>query len=174
MTKISRRTIAKGAAWSVPVVAVGAAAPAMAASGGFFELNGNGCKLPGASNDTFKGYAFELTATNNTNDPVTVQVDFVTLNGENLGDVAFVDLDTCTALGTNEFTIPADTVLNLALVTENAASSSNGTLAAQYDIVGGPQNETVFAQVDAAPPINGASCDTFTAAEKDCLASFAN
>jgi hypothetical protein len=33
MTQISRRTIAKGAAWSVPVVAVGAATPAMAASG---------------------------------------------------------------------------------------------------------------------------------------------
>ena len=31
---ISRRTIAKGAAWAVPVVAVAAAAPAMAASGG--------------------------------------------------------------------------------------------------------------------------------------------
>jgi len=30
----SRRTIAKGAAWAVPVIAVSAAAPAMAASGG--------------------------------------------------------------------------------------------------------------------------------------------
>ncbi len=30
---VSRRTVAKGAAWSVPIVAVGAAAPAMAASG---------------------------------------------------------------------------------------------------------------------------------------------
>jgi hypothetical protein len=32
-SNISRRTVAKGAAWTVPVVAVGAAAPAMAASG---------------------------------------------------------------------------------------------------------------------------------------------
>ena len=31
-SNISRRTVAKGAAWTVPVVAVGAAAPAMAAS----------------------------------------------------------------------------------------------------------------------------------------------
>lgn len=32
-TRISRRTVATGAAWSVPVLAVSAAAPAMAASG---------------------------------------------------------------------------------------------------------------------------------------------
>jgi len=36
----SRRTIARGAAWSVPVVAVGAAAPAMAASGGSGSITG--------------------------------------------------------------------------------------------------------------------------------------
>jgi hypothetical protein len=33
MGKVSRRQVALGAAWSVPVVAVGAAAPALAASG---------------------------------------------------------------------------------------------------------------------------------------------
>lgn len=32
-TSVSRRTVAAGAAWSVPVIAVAAAAPAMAASG---------------------------------------------------------------------------------------------------------------------------------------------
>ena len=32
MSSVTRRTVAKGAAWAVPVVAVGAAAPAMAAS----------------------------------------------------------------------------------------------------------------------------------------------
>ncbi len=31
-SNVSRRTVAKGAAWTVPVIAVGAAAPAMAAS----------------------------------------------------------------------------------------------------------------------------------------------
>ena len=36
----SRRVLARGAAWSVPVVAVGAAAPAMAASGGTGGITG--------------------------------------------------------------------------------------------------------------------------------------
>ena len=36
----SRRVLARGAAWSVPVVAVGAAAPAMAASGGTGSITG--------------------------------------------------------------------------------------------------------------------------------------
>jgi hypothetical protein len=36
----SRRTVARGAAWSVPVLAVGAAAPAFAASGGTGTITG--------------------------------------------------------------------------------------------------------------------------------------
>ena len=47
-TKVQRRTITKGAAWAVPVVAVGAAAPAFAASGEP-TFAGQSCKEPGAS-----------------------------------------------------------------------------------------------------------------------------
>jgi hypothetical protein len=39
-TRPTRRTIARGAAWSVPVVAVAAAAPAFAASGGTASVTG--------------------------------------------------------------------------------------------------------------------------------------
>ena len=61
---IDRRTVAKGAAWSVPVIAVGAAAPAMAVSSSTPTGEALGaCKLPGAScNNVFtKGYAFLVT-----------------------------------------------------------------------------------------------------------------
>lgn len=53
---IARRTLAKGAAWSVPAVAMVAATPAMAASGSvtFTNLN-TACKLPGASCRTETG-----------------------------------------------------------------------------------------------------------------------
>jgi len=47
---VSRRTLAKGAAWAVPVIAVAAAAPAQAASGDEPTLAFVGaCKFPGNS-----------------------------------------------------------------------------------------------------------------------------
>jgi hypothetical protein len=64
---ISRRTVAKGMAWSVPAVAIARTAPALAASGapptGAVHA---ACKLPGNScGDVFvKGYVFELTISN--------------------------------------------------------------------------------------------------------------
>lgn len=63
----SRRTIAAGAAWAVPVIVVGAAAPAMAASPNIiFELDPDvSCKFPGQSTEWNHGYslAFTITAT---------------------------------------------------------------------------------------------------------------
>jgi len=61
----SRRTIAGGAAWAVPVIAVGAAAPLAAASTNepTFELNANAsCKYPGNSFRNFPhGYNLAFT-----------------------------------------------------------------------------------------------------------------
>ena len=59
----SRRTIATGAAWAVPVIAVGAAAPSMAASPNeppIFELDEDAsCKFPGRSESEFE-YGYNL------------------------------------------------------------------------------------------------------------------
>ena len=66
---VSRRTVAKAMAWSVPAVALAVPAPAYAASGGPPTIIvGDACKLPGNScGDVFvKGYVFEVTITNNT------------------------------------------------------------------------------------------------------------
>lgn len=54
MSNYSRRTVVRGAAWSVPVIAVGAPIPAFAASQScrpFAE-----CKKPGSSQDNTKTY----------------------------------------------------------------------------------------------------------------------
>ena len=49
-TKISRRTVARGVAWSAPIVAVGVAAPAFAAScTPQITLGPGSCKCPGQS-----------------------------------------------------------------------------------------------------------------------------
>ena len=75
----SRRTLVKGAAWSVPVVAVAGAAPAMAVSPGSVGLSFvGGCKLPGGScaNDppwySTKGYLFVFNYNNTNSCPVVI------------------------------------------------------------------------------------------------------
>lgn len=68
-TGVTRRTVAKAMAWSVPAVALAVPAPAYAASGGPPTIQvGDACKLPGNScgNVFVKGYVFEVTITNNT------------------------------------------------------------------------------------------------------------
>lgn len=67
--RISRRTIAKGAAWAIPAVPLAVATPAYAASGGGPTIVvGDACKLPGNScgNVFVKGYIFDVTITNTT------------------------------------------------------------------------------------------------------------
>jgi hypothetical protein len=167
---ISRRTVAKAAAWSVPAIALAVSTPAYAASPGFITLTGDGCKLPGRATDIFKGYAFEATISNTTNADVSIAITDITLNGEDLGDVTVVVLSTCTVLG-DTFVIPEGTIdLRVAIITEGAASSANGTLiiSGTVDGVAG----AVTAQADAAPPIvGGGSCTTFTVQEKACIES---
>ena len=188
---ISRRRVTQGVAWAVPAIAIAAPVPAFAgASQGILTLEGTGCKLPGNSNDTYKGYAFNLTATNPRSDVAyCIRIDTVTLNGSNLGSATVVNLATgaCSNLG-NPFCIPAGaTLTDLAIVTANAGSSSNGQLIVTYSVretaacggsacngasgyVAAPPAST---HVNDAPPINGASCgpDRFTPAQKVCLAS---
>lgn len=74
---VSRRTIAKGAAWAVPVIAVGAAAPLAAASGPppvIVQASGLGCKEPGKSfsKDSPFAYRLSLEVTTSFDDTVTL------------------------------------------------------------------------------------------------------
>ena len=69
---ISRRTVTKAMAWAVPVIAVAAPVPAFAVSGGIIEFSGDGCKLPGNSQDFYKGYIFRMTAQNDHRLPIEV------------------------------------------------------------------------------------------------------
>lgn len=172
---VSRRTVAKAMAWSVPAVALAVPAPAYAASPGVIELTGDGCKLPGASSDVYKGYAFQAVLSNTTNSSVTVSITDMDLGTSDLGNVAIVDLNTCTLLGTNTFVLGANTTLsNVALVTQNAATSENGTLVVQYTVSGVP--DTATATADGLPPIQGATCrnNFFTEDEADCIETLLN
>jgi hypothetical protein len=169
---VSRRTVTKAMAWAVPVLAVSAAVPAYAASQINFQLNGAGCKLPGNSNGIYKGYAFALIITNNSTVPITINILDISLNGTDLGTSALVNLTpTPATIDQNPFQLaPGQGIADGALVTENAANSSNGTLLIHYTINNG-SIITVSAQVNAAPPINGASCSTFSPGDKAKLAA---
>lgn len=109
--RISRRTIAKGMQWALPVIAVGAPAPAYAPSGNEIVAgNGAACKA-------------------NTDYP------------------------------------------NLVVLTQGAGDSQAGTLTATHTISGRPGGAvTASTVVGTAPPIQGASCTGFTAADKACIA----
>ncbi|KRC88232.1 hypothetical protein ASE25_15415 [Terrabacter sp. Root85] len=78
----SRRTVVKGAAWTMPAVLVAAPAPVVAASVAPLTFSGSACKLPGGSSDTYKGYVFELVATSagGSDNTVTV-ITGVTVDG---------------------------------------------------------------------------------------------
>lgn len=167
---VTRRTVAKAVAWSVPAIALAVPSPAYAvASPGFITLTGEGCKLPGNATDIFKGYAFEALINNPTNTAVTVSITDITLKGEDLGAVTVVNLATCQDLGST-FVVAGNTVdLRVAIITANAASSANGTLVVTYTVEGVPDAAT--AQADAAPPIVGGSCKTFSDDEKACIES---
>ncbi|MEV1128806.1 hypothetical protein [Agromyces sp. NPDC049794] len=169
---VSRRTVAKAMAWSVPAVALAVPTPAYAASPGVIELSGLGCKLPGASNDAYKGYAFRGTLSNTTNAQVSVSITDMDLGTSDLGDVLIIDLSTCTVLGTNTFILPANTTLsNVAFVTTDAATSENGALVVQYTVEGSP--DTATATASGLPPIQGNTCEAnvFTEDERDCINS---
>jgi hypothetical protein len=72
--RISRRTIAKGAAWAIPAVPLVVATPAYAASGGGpTVVIGAACKYPGNSCSLFvKGYVFEVSITNTTDKDIYI------------------------------------------------------------------------------------------------------
>lgn len=78
---IKRRTLAKGVAWAVPVVAATAAAPAYAASGpGPRLVYQSACKSPGASCDKYpnKAYRFSYEVSNPSSVPIYIYSATVT------------------------------------------------------------------------------------------------
>lgn len=131
-SKISRRTLAVGAAWSVPVIAMASAAPAMAGSPGFIEFTGQGCKTPGNGTDVYKGYVFGLEVKNTLNVSVIIDVTDLKLDGNDLGDFVLVRADNCASLD-DPFTIPPNTTWKVALFTKNQPNSQNGQVVATYN-----------------------------------------
>ncbi len=117
---ISRRTVAKAMAWSVPVVAVAAAVPAYAASGSPpIIIAGTACKSPGQSCSAFPfGYRVPVTIQNP--DPTkTIYITAITITNNTCGN-----LTTATSVPAVPITVPAGQTINATFVA-NASNSAN-------------------------------------------------
>lgn len=144
-TSPSRRSVVKGAAWAVPAVVVAGAAPAVAASKGPLEFTGKACKLPGNATDIFKGYVFELVATNTLGpNPITgvTVITNVRINGQLVTgfQAVVVDGPTCNCAGCmpagasscNTICTPDDSVQRILVYTNSQLNSQNAEFTLDY------------------------------------------
>lgn len=145
MRRPSRRTIASGAAWAVPVIAVGAAASAMAASPGLiFEQNpGESCKFPGQSVPNFP-FAYDVAFDVTSSLPGTLCIDSVTAPGSI--DVTVIDVlpsppgpSTCTSISAG-----APNLIHIIIGSQNSA---NGTATFTYTFTPLQRSSQSFAGV---------------------------
>lgn len=110
---VSRRTVAKAMAWSVPAVALAVSAPAYAASGSAPGVAvGQACKLPGNSQagcsaifagipglDAAKAFAIPLLISNNTGKPIVLKPSITITNSTGLPfDVKGINPPYCTVI----------------------------------------------------------------------------
>lgn len=185
---ISRRTLAKGVAWSVPAVAVASAVPAFAASPPEpppVNLTGRSCKIPGgsANGEWNDGSVYETVLTNTTG---TAQVFEITgfrrgtasQDGDQVAVVKLSTLPASVACCTNlvnpagTFTVPANSTGTYAFVTRNWGSSGSGALVVEFEIDGIPQPDATGSDgaLNPIPNCNGqgGSC-ALTEVQKACI-----
>lgn len=177
--RISRRTIAKGAAWAIPAVPLAVATPAYAASGGGPTIVlGDACKLPGNScgNVFVKGYIFDVSICNTTDKPIYLfnQAGFQITFTENSPDIslffqAAVDATTGDVIAFPYLLDPGDCVALIFNAGENGNSQNVQNLTVTLSIPWGhttpagsdPDNHpnaTDSATYPSTPPVQNPSC----------------
>ncbi len=149
----SRRTIAKGAAWAVPVIAVSAAAPALASSGGIiveFDPDAS-CKYPGQSTTFQWGYKLVFNVT--VSEASTFCFTDVSAPNTDFGAVQVVSLealqsgDTATSPPWCVSLLPGT---NNIVATIEAENSANGTATFYWSL--GELTGSVLAEISNFPP----------------------
>lgn len=149
-TPVSRRTVAKGAAWAAPVILGGAAAPAYASSGGPPTVSiGGACKAPGASCAPFvKGYVVTMTITNTSHRDVWLYVPpTITATGTSLS-LGYAGYKSGGALETGNIMIPAGGSVTVELNTTSNNSANQAfdlTLSFAWGHTADPADDTEHA-----------------------------
>lgn len=122
----SRRSITTAAAWAVPVIAVGAAAPMAAASPDIIiTFSGEGCKYPGQSIKNKKyGYQLVFTVTSTVANTVTFQ----SVVAPNYPDAVIIEVGP-DPTGTTSTKVPAGTSQVSVVIAANTEVDGNGNSA---------------------------------------------
>jgi hypothetical protein len=121
----TRRTVAKGAAWAVPVIAVGAAAPVMASSPPDIDVELDpllSCKFPGQSSCADWGYRLVFRITSTT--ALILAVASITAPNNEGDEVQILDV---VGDGPGGLIALAAGVERIAAVVIGAENSANGT-----------------------------------------------
>ena len=134
---VSRRTVALGAAWSVPVVMVAAAAPAAAASGAGGRATGTGSMVKGTAQNYTLTLPFLLTGP--AGSQVTVTITQVTTQTQS-GTVPFTVVPQTATL-----TVGGQTSAIYALL--RGGNNSGPTVLVKYSINGVPQSPDLVVPV---------------------------
>ena len=182
--RLTRRTVAKGAAWAVPAVAVVSPTRAMAASPGTVTFTGQNCKLPGNSSPFNNGAVYLATITNTTNLQISIEIMSFTRGDEvQTDEIGVVKLSTspagacCSNLtpGTNNtFTVPANSAGTYAFITAEWTNSANTIVSVEYEVDGlaqppAPGGGTGLNPIAGSGCGNGGSCTALTADQKECV-----
>lgn len=133
------------AAWTAPVIHVGAAAPAMAASPGVLQFTGTACKVPGKGQEIDKGYVLGFSVSNLGNGfPLLIQtVNFRIINATDTITPFAVQLSSDSGCAVIPLPLPdprsgvntlefGEGVTNIALYLAQNGNSRNTTLELQY------------------------------------------
>ena len=176
----SRRSVVKGAAWAVPAVVVAGAAPTVAASVVPLDFTGNACKLPGNSQSIFKGYVFELTATNPVGDDTGQVFVIESVSVNTTGDTQFAvrttgtecTCSTCPGSTLHAFCVPDGGDLRVLIYTTEdiTGTSINAEMTVVYSIyecgctpIPSQQHVSIRSGVHSTPPAQGNKCSILDA-----------
>lgn len=142
----SRRTLVRGAAWSIPVVVAAGAAPAFAASPPPDVVNwqrSSACKMPGGSHKSLgydKGYVLWSVFENPTSQDLQITVTGLVAGGVPLCLVGLADTAVnCTAPIGRAFTVPAGGMREIGIYGNSSTNSSSTHVVVNYTYAYGGQ-----------------------------------
>jgi hypothetical protein len=159
----TRRTLVRGAAWTVPAVLVAGAAPIVAASAGAGVVVATGaCKLPGHAHGNDKGYRLTLTASNPAGGPgdFVVAIRSFTVDGVPATNVVVTANGSCqrSCGGGPQVCVPEGGSVTFSVVGDEYGNSRGGQVRMEY----------VLLDAVTCEPIAGAAGSVVAQAQHPC------